>query len=185
MKGNVPAEQIGAKSEEHGRIFKELFHSPSFQVDVIDDVVGTQLCGSLKNIVAMAAGFSDGLGFFPLSLFSFAWLSLSLSPSLCSGPLTFSMVTRLGSNTKSAVIRIGFMEMRKFAQYYYEGVKDQTFFESCGLGDVLTTCYNGRNRRLSEMFVRTKKVFLPFSRFCFRDFCHLLCRAFMIWKKSS
>jgi glycerol-3-phosphate dehydrogenase (NAD+) len=50
------------------------------------------------------------------------------------------------------------MEMMKFAKTFYQGVKDSTFFESCGVGDLITTCYGGRNHKLSEAFIRTKKV---------------------------
>lgn len=39
-----------------------LFHRPYFHVNVIEDVTGICLAGALKNVVAIAAGFVDGMG---------------------------------------------------------------------------------------------------------------------------
>ncbi|CAG8449089.1 22432_t:CDS:2 [Cetraspora pellucida] len=66
---------------------------------------------------------------------------------------------KLGENTKAAIIRSGFLEMKKFIKWFYSGIKDETFFESCGIADVIATSYGGRNRKVAESFVITGKPF--------------------------
>uniref|UniRef100_A0A8L0DU70 Glycerol-3-phosphate dehydrogenase [NAD(+)] n=1 Tax=Oncorhynchus mykiss TaxID=8022 RepID=A0A8L0DU70_ONCMY len=90
---------IGSKIMENGLLFKELLQTPNFRITVVDDADTVELCGALKNIVAVGAGFCDGL--------------------------------RCGDNTKAA---------------------------SCGVADLITTCYGGRNRRVAEAFAKTGKT---------------------------
>ena len=76
---------------DHAEKLQVLFNTPDFCVTLVNDPVGVEFCGSLKNVIALGAGFIDALGY--------------------------------GSNTKAALIRIGLMEMKKFAKLFYKGVK--------------------------------------------------------------
>ena len=56
---------IVAASEDQGacRALQELFHQPRFRAYRSPDLLGVELGGALKNIIAIAAGVCDGLGF--------------------------------------------------------------------------------------------------------------------------
>lgn len=42
---------------------QKLFNAPRFRVYTSEDIIGVELGGALKNVIAIAAGISDGLGF--------------------------------------------------------------------------------------------------------------------------
>lgn len=83
-------------------LWTALFNDPRcFRIGHAFDLAGVELCGALKNVVALAAGIASGLG--------------------------------AGSNTRATVIRLGLVEMKRFADSYFGGMKMSTLFESCGV----------------------------------------------------
>ncbi|TCD48129.1 NAD(P)H-dependent glycerol-3-phosphate dehydrogenase [Chlorobium sp. N1] len=50
-------------SMETAEAVQEAFHTSMFRVYVNTDIVGVEIAGSVKNIIAIAAGISDGIGF--------------------------------------------------------------------------------------------------------------------------
>ena len=110
---------IGAEDPVVGSDLKLLFQTDNFRVTVVADAEIVEICGALKNIVACAAGFCDGM--------------------------------KSGDNTKAAIIRLGLKEMMKYGDTFYPGGNHSTYFESCGVADLITTCYGGRNRKVSQV----------------------------------
>lgn len=53
----------GAKKKEIAEYIQEIFITECFRVYTSPDVIGIELGGSLKNVIALAAGIVDGLGY--------------------------------------------------------------------------------------------------------------------------
>ena len=72
LSGPSPAEEVGRKvptavvaasrDKAAAQLVQDLFMSPRFRVYTTDDVVGVELGAALKNVIALCAGVSDGLG---------------------------------------------------------------------------------------------------------------------------
>ena len=61
---NMPtAISVASNSESFASVLTEALHSGRFRVYVSDDMVGVELGGAVKNVLAIAAGAADGLGF--------------------------------------------------------------------------------------------------------------------------
>jgi glycerol-3-phosphate dehydrogenase (NAD(P)+) len=61
--GHPTASVIAMGDTEVARLLQYVFMGPTFRVYTHDDVIGCELGGALKNVMAIAAGMSDGLGF--------------------------------------------------------------------------------------------------------------------------
>ncbi|MCI5995607.1 MAG: NAD(P)H-dependent glycerol-3-phosphate dehydrogenase [Blautia sp.] len=53
----------GAHTQETAEYLQNLFMSPVFRVYTSPDMLGMELGGALKNVIALAAGIADGLGY--------------------------------------------------------------------------------------------------------------------------
>lgn len=54
---------IGARDRETAEYLQEIFMSPVFRVYTSPDILGIELGAALKNVIALAAGVADGLGY--------------------------------------------------------------------------------------------------------------------------
>lgn len=106
---------------------KALFHRPYFHVNVVSDVAGVSLGGALKNIVALAAGWVDGLG----------WGNNAKAAIMRVGLLE---MVKFGEQFFSATI-----DTRTFTE------------ESAGIADMITSCSGGRNFRCAKLSIERKQ----------------------------
>lgn len=79
---------------------QDVFHTSAFRVYVNTDIVGVELAGSVKNIIAIAAGISDGLGFGDNAKAAIITRGLAemsrLAVSLGGDPMTVSGLSGIG-----------------------------------------------------------------------------------------
>ena len=54
---------VGARTRQTAEYLQEIFMSPVFRVYTSPDVLGIELGAALKNVIALAAGVADGLGY--------------------------------------------------------------------------------------------------------------------------
>ncbi|NLL44047.1 MAG: NAD(P)H-dependent glycerol-3-phosphate dehydrogenase [Mollicutes bacterium] len=53
---------LASKDEKTAKIIKKTLQNKHLKVRICDDVLGLEICGSVKNIIAIAAGIIEGMG---------------------------------------------------------------------------------------------------------------------------
>ncbi len=96
-----PASTVIASSVESvAAQAQSMFMSPSFRVYINDDIIGVELGGALKNIIALGAGICDGLGAGDNSKAAFMTRGLAeitrLGTAAGANPATFAGLAGLG-----------------------------------------------------------------------------------------
>ena len=96
----LPATCVVAGPDAAARRIQDVLGTPRFRVYTHDDVIGVELGGALKNIVALAAGINDGLGYGDNAKAALITRGLAeitrLGVALGANPLTFAGLSGLG-----------------------------------------------------------------------------------------
>ena len=91
---------VASRSRETALAFQDLFSTDFFRVYTSTDVIGVELGGPLKNVVAIAAGICDGLGFGTNTRAALITRGLAeitrMGVRMGANPLTFSGLAGLG-----------------------------------------------------------------------------------------
>jgi glycerol-3-phosphate dehydrogenase (NAD(P)+) len=98
--GQPTAVVVAAARAAVAEAVQRAFASPTFRVYSSDDVVGVELAGALKNVIAIAAGIVDGLGYGQNTVAALITRGLAeigrLGVALGGRPETFSGLAGLG-----------------------------------------------------------------------------------------
>ena len=91
---------LASRNKELSIYLQELFSTDYFRIYTTQDVIGVELGGALKNVIAIAAGISDGLGFGSNARAALLTRGLAeitrLGVSMGAQPLTFAGLAGIG-----------------------------------------------------------------------------------------
>jgi glycerol-3-phosphate dehydrogenase (NAD(P)+) len=91
---------VSSKSMEAAEHVQDLFINQNFRVYTNPDIIGVEVGGALKNIIALAAGITDGLGYGDNAKAALITRGLAeiarLGTKMGASPLTFSGLTGIG-----------------------------------------------------------------------------------------
>ena len=103
MEGKPASTVVACREEGNAVKAQEMFMSSMFRVYTNTDVVGVELGGSLKNIIALGAGVCDGFGYGDNGKAAFITRGLveitRLGVAAGANPLTFAGLAGLGDLT--------------------------------------------------------------------------------------
>ncbi len=98
--GLPTAVTVAANDQSSAAFFQQLFFTERFRVYAGSDLIGQELGGALKNIIAIAAGISDGLGYGTNARAALITRGLAeitrLGVKMGANPLTFAGLAGLG-----------------------------------------------------------------------------------------
>ena len=119
---------VASESTELAAATVEAFHGDALRVYTSTDVVGVEVGGAVKNVLAIATGILDGMA--------------ALAPGAEGSP---------GLNARAALITRGLAEMTRLGIAL--GARPETFMGLSGLGDLVLTATGdlSRNRRVGVL----------------------------------
>ncbi|MFK7873210.1 MAG: NAD(P)H-dependent glycerol-3-phosphate dehydrogenase [Oligoflexales bacterium] len=117
--GLPTAVSAGSHHYEAQHLVQDIFHSPYFRVYTSPDPIGLEIAGAIKNIIAIAAGACQGLGFAANSQAALITRGLAemtrIGTSIGANPMTFRSLGGVGdlfltcSSQKSRNFQVGWL----------------------------------------------------------------------------
>lgn len=183
----IPTTVVAAsKSKETSEYIQEVFSTSKFRIYTNPDIIGVELGGAVKNIIALAAGIADGLGYGDNTKAALMTRGIAeitrLGAALGANSLTFAGLSGIGdlivtctsmhSRNRRAGILIGqgksVEEALKEVKMVVEGVNTtkSTYELSKKIGiempitnELYKTIFEGKNPReaVNELMQREKK----------------------------
>lgn len=150
--------QCGCTADAHAGLWIDLLQSPTFRLSPSPDCATVELCGALKNVIALGSGFVDALGqgtntkaavvrrgLLEMRTFCTLYCAGKLGPVASARTPDPPLGTTAGTGGPAPVSTLScpLPEPRL-----------ETFLESCGIADLVTSCFGGRNRKCAEAFAR-------------------------------
>jgi glycerol-3-phosphate dehydrogenase (NAD(P)+) len=130
-KGVPSATVVASYSEDVGRLFQDIFMTSFFRVYTNRDVIGVELCGASKNVIAIGAGMCDGLGYgdnTKATLMTRGLAEMSrLGVALGANPLTYMGLAGMGDLIVTCTSRHS--RNRGLGQLVAEGGTMQDFYD--------------------------------------------------------
>lgn len=119
------------KNEDSAKLVQSVMSCSYLRVYTSTDIIGVELCGSVKNVIAIASGIVYGLE---------------------AGGMN------AGDNTRAAILTRGQAEMCRLGKAL--GANPETFAGLAGMGDLIVTCLSqhSRNRYVGEHIGRGEKI---------------------------
>ena len=129
----IPGASVAANDQmETAEQVQRLFHRPTFRVYASDDLLGVELGGALKNVIAIAAGMCDGLGFGDNTKAALVTRAIAeirrLGVACGAQPETFAGLSGLGDLTATCFSKLS--RNRGFGERLARGEKAATILES-------------------------------------------------------
>jgi glycerol-3-phosphate dehydrogenase (NAD(P)+) len=164
LQGMPAAAVVAAEDDAVARKAQRLLNTPSLCLYTNTDVVGVELGGALKNIIALGAGIADGLGYGDNAKAALITRGLTeiaaLGVALGANPLTFSGLSGLGDLITTCSSRL--------SRNHYVGVElakerplEDIITSMSGVAEGLSTTIIARNlaRQLGVEMPITEKIY--------------------------
>ncbi|GGG05516.1 NAD(P)H-dependent glycerol-3-phosphate dehydrogenase [Paenibacillus aceti] len=155
---------VAALDESQAIRAQDLFMNPYFRVYTNRDMVGVEVAGALKNIIALGAGMSDGLGFGDNAKAALLTRGLAeitrIGAEMGANPLTFAGLAGVGDLVVTATSR----HSRNWRAGYMlgEGKKLDTVLSSMGMvveGIRTTKVAHTISRKLNVQMPITQQLY--------------------------